>query len=289
MFHNRGNARRGQDTGCFLENFTDCVLPYLRQLVVPYTAVHLYHGFLRPLTQLARLIAQVDKLQSADNAAAEATRRATNEWQHAVATRVRQVVTGAPVTAMGTAFYEHTQPSARKNKRMTAFLCHHDTVGTAAQRGAIFLAFARDASCTFFRSAADSRDVGGGPLPKFGTGFARKVRGFTSFSKRRLCAASRFRSAASASRFMSPSKGPGAARARRFARNRRSSSSASSARTLFRSDRRARRRSAARRAASWYNAAAPLPRAFTVAFARRARSFVRLMAPGEGICSSSLS
>ena len=142
-------------------------------------------------------------------------------------------------------------------------------VGTDAQRGAIRCACARDASCTFFRSAADNLDVGGGPFPKFGTGFARKVRGFTSFSKRRFWAASRFRSAASASRFMSPSKGPGAARARRFARNLRNSSSASSARTLFRSDRRARRRSAARRAASWYNAAAPRPSAFTVAFARR--------------------
>ena len=58
-------------------------------------------------------------------------------------------------------------------------------VGTAAQRGAIFRAFARDASCTFFRSAADNLDDGGGPLPKFGTGFARKVGGFTSASWRR--------------------------------------------------------------------------------------------------------
>ena len=39
MFHNRGNARRGQDTGCFLENFTDCVLPYLRPFPEPCSVV----------------------------------------------------------------------------------------------------------------------------------------------------------------------------------------------------------------------------------------------------------
>ena len=39
MNHNYGTARRGQDTNCFIENFCDCVLPYLRPFPEPCSVI----------------------------------------------------------------------------------------------------------------------------------------------------------------------------------------------------------------------------------------------------------
>ena len=39
MTHAYGVARRGQDTNCFIENFCDCVLPYLRPFPEPCSVI----------------------------------------------------------------------------------------------------------------------------------------------------------------------------------------------------------------------------------------------------------
>ena len=41
MVHARGAVRRGQDTGCFIDDFIHCVLPYIRPFPEPCSVVML--------------------------------------------------------------------------------------------------------------------------------------------------------------------------------------------------------------------------------------------------------